>query len=142
MTTADGLTDPSPDDPKFFDPVALGLALFLGGAGVAHFANPDFFDKVVPEPLPNPRFWTWASGVVELGTAALLVAPKTRNLGAKAALATFVGVYPANVWAALDGGYHQLDPPGDSAAAAWLRLPLQFPMFYWAWKVIQRTQPH
>lgn len=140
MAPSDDILDSDSSDPGFFDPVALGLALFLGGAGVAHFANPEFFDKVVPEQLPNPRFWTLASGVVELGTAALLIAPKTRNLGAKAALATFIGVYPANLWAAIDGGYKQLDPPGDSALAAWVRLPLQFPMFYWAWKAITRSR--
>ena len=37
--------------------------------------------------------------------------------------------------AALDGGMKDMDPPFDSAAAAWLRLPFQLPLFWLAWRV-------
>ena len=30
-----------------------------------------------------------------------------------------------------------MDPPFDSAALAWLRLPLQFPLFWLAWRVVR-----
>jgi uncharacterized membrane protein len=48
-------------------------------------------------------------------------------------------VFPANVWAALQGGMQGLDAPFDSAAVAWARLPLQIPMIWWASEVARRA---
>jgi len=118
---------------------ALGLAAFLGGAGVMHFVNPKFFDAVVPDWMPGAkRTVTHVSGVVELGSALLVVHPRTRKLGGLLCLLTFLGVYPANIQSALDGGIKDADPPLNSAVVAWLRLPLQFPLFVWAWRVFKR----
>ena len=59
---------------------------------------PKPFDSIVPAELPgSARFYTYASGVAELATAALLLAPRTRRLGALAAVALFIAVFPANV---------------------------------------------
>lgn len=118
--------------------VALGLAAFIGGAGVMHFVRPQFFDDVVPDWMPgDPRITTYASGVVEIAAGVLIAVPRTRRAGALLALATFVGVYPANIWGAVQGGYDNVEGFGGTAAAAWLRLPLQIPMIWWAWKVAQ-----
>ncbi len=115
---------------------ALLLIIILGGAGVMHFAKPAFFDPLVPKWMPgSARLITYLSGVAEVACAVLLVNPRTRRLGGWLALITFIGVYPANIQAALDGGMKDMDPPFDSAAAAWLRLPLQLPLFWLAWKV-------
>ena len=47
--------------------VAVGLGVFVGVAGLAHFVEPDFFDAIVPPWLPpGRRFWTLTSGVAEL----------------------------------------------------------------------------
>ena len=60
--------------------------------GVLHFVAPKPFDDIIPEELPgSARFYTYASGVAELGVGGLLLAPKTRRLGALAAIALFVG---------------------------------------------------
>ena len=113
----------------------LALVGILGGAGVMHFVKPAFFDAIVPEWMPGSARWvTYASGVVELVAAALVASPRTRRLGAIVCLLTFLGVWPANIQAALDGGMKDLDPPFDSAAAAWIRLPFQFPMIWLAWR--------
>jgi len=119
---------------------ALGLAAFIGAAGVAHFVRPQFFDPIVPDWMPGAaRTTTYVSGVAELTSAALVANPRTRKLGALVCLLTFIGVYPANIQAALDGGIEGADPPLDSAAAAWIRLPFQIPMFVWAWRVFKRS---
>jgi len=103
---------------------------------MAHFAKPDFFDPIVPDWMPgSKRMVTYASGVVELAAALLVAIPRTRRIGGWVALITFIGVYPANIQAALDGGMKEMDPPFNSAAAAWLRLPLQLPLFWLAWRV-------
>ena len=119
---------------------AFGLVAVLAGAGVTHFTKPDFYDPIVPRPLGSARAWVLGSGAVELGVAALVVVPRTRRLGAWLAAATFVGVFPANVKAALDGGMHHLDPPMNSPAAAWLRLPLQAPLVLWALRVARHAR--
>jgi uncharacterized membrane protein len=112
---------------------ALGLAAFIGSAGVMHFVRPGFFDSVVPRWMPgSPRTTTYVSGVAEIASAVLVANPRTRRLGGWAAFATFLGVYPANIQHVLDGGIP--GQPG-GAAAAWIRLPLQLPMLAWARRV-------
>lgn len=115
---------------------ALLLIAILGLAGVGHFVAPEFFDRIVPEWMPGSERWvTYASGVVEVVAAVLIAVPRTRRFGGWFAFATFLGVYPANIQAALDGGMAEMEPPFDSALAAWLRLPLQLPLLWLAWKV-------
>jgi len=105
--------------------LAYGLSGMLTAIGILHFAAPKPFDAIVPAELPgNARFYTQASGVAELGTAALLSIPATRRLGATAAIALFLAVFPANVnmvrlwW----------DKPWPMRLGAIARLPLQIPM--------------
>lgn len=117
---------PSPTSPKV-------LAGFLAGAGVMHFATPRFFDAIVPKALPNPRFWTYASGVAELGVAAAVAHPRTRRAGATAAAVLFVAVFPANIQAAVSAA-----TPVEKALT-WGRLPLQVPLVAWALRVRERA---
>ena len=70
----------------------------LVGLGVLHFANPKPFDSIVPAELPgDARFYTHASGVAEAITGGMLLVPRTRKLGALAAVGLFISVFPANV---------------------------------------------
>ena len=114
---------------------AQALAVLLAGAGATHFATPRFYDAMIPPQLPGRRrAWTYGSGVVELGVAATLAAPRTRRLGGLAAAALFVGVLPANVQMVLDarGG------PVAKQVVLVLRLPLQLPLIVAAWRVFRR----
>ncbi len=111
---------------------AYSLAGMLAAIGVAHFLIPKPFDTIIPAQLPGlPRLYTYASGVAELGTAALLAAPRTRRLGATAAIALFLAVFPANInmvrlwW----------DKPWPLRLGTIARLPLQIPMIVAADKV-------
>lgn len=111
---------------------AYRLATVLLGVGVVHFVAPKPFDGIVPAELPGEaRFYTYASGVAELGTGALLLAPKTRRLGGLVAALLFIAVFPANVnmvrlwW----------DKPLPLKLGAIARLPLQIPMITEALKV-------
>ena len=117
---------------------AYKMAAMLIGIGVGHFLAPKPFDTIVPAELPgSPRFYTYASGVAEVGVGALLLAPRTRRFGAAAAVALFLAVYPANInmvrlwW---DKGW-----PARIAAMA--RLPFQFPMIIRAIKIRRAAPP-
>jgi uncharacterized membrane protein len=117
------------------DPAARRVALLAGpllGMGVLHFAVPGPFDGLVPPWIPGPaRFWTYASGVVELAVGAALARPATRRLGATAAVGLFLAVYPANLQMAWDWRRR----PWPYRAAALGRLPLQYPMITHALRV-------
>ncbi len=110
-------------------------ASILGVAGVAHFALPAAFDQIVPRWMPGPpRLTTYVSGATELGVAALLLRRRSQRLGGLLAMATFMAVFPANVQSALDGGIAGVLTPFDSPLVAWLRLPLQIPLIWVAWR--------
>jgi uncharacterized membrane protein len=116
---------------------ALRMGVLLVGMGVLHFTAPKPFDSIVPAELPgSARFYTLASGVAEAATGAMLLVPRSRRIGALAAVALFVGVLPANVncirlW------WHKGWP---ARVAAIVRLPLQVPMITQALK-IRRNAP-
>ena len=102
------------------------------GIGTVHFLAPKPFDDIIPAELPgSPRFYTYASGVAELGIGALLLPRRTRRLAALAAVALFVGVFPAN----LNMVRLWRDKPLPLRIIALARLPLQIPMITAALKV-------
>ena len=113
------------------------MGAMLIGMGVLHFVAPKPFDTIVPAELPGtPRFYTLASGVAEAATGALLLAPRTRRVGAVAAIALYVGVFPANV-----NSVRVLWNKGWPARVGTIaRLPMQIPMITKALKVY-RTAP-
>ncbi|GAT12258.1 hypothetical protein H7I77_09170 [Mycolicibacterium novocastrense] len=131
------MTSPPPELQQVAGPSrAYRMAAGLLGIGTLHFVAPKPFDGIIPAELPgSPRFYTYASGVAELGVAGLLLAPKTRRLGALAAVALFVAVFPGNVnmvrlwW----------DKPWPMRAVAIARLPLQIPMIVEAVKVYRES---
>lgn len=108
----------------------------LLGMGTLHFVAPKPFDDIVPAELPgSQRFYTYASGVAELTTGALLLSPRTRKLGALSAIAVFLAVFPANVnmvrlWR---------DKPLFMRLGAIARLPLQIPMVTGALKIYRNS---
>jgi uncharacterized membrane protein len=119
------------------DVVALVLGGFITLAGIMHFANPDFFNDIVPPRLPlSESFWTYASGVVELVVGPMLLWRRSRRWGAVAAIALFIGVYPANVYMAWDWR----DEPFSKQIVSYGRLPFQFLFIWLAWRVWQRQK--
>ena len=119
-------------EPAPWNTVALALAAFIGFAGISHFTNPDFFNDIVPPWLPpSESFWTYASGVVEIVIAVLLLRRSTRRAGAIAAIWLFVAVYPANLYMAWDWR----DRPFGDQVVSYGRLPFQFLFIWLAWRV-------
>ncbi|TQS20969.1 hypothetical protein [Microbispora sp. KK1-11] len=70
---------------------AVGLAVFLCTAGVAHFLFPAYFRSLVPAWLGLARLIVAVTGLVELAVAALILAPATRTFGAWTAAALISG---------------------------------------------------
>ena len=111
---------------------AQRMAAMLVGIGVVHFVAPKPFDTIIPAELPgSPRFYTYASGVAEIAIGGLLIPRRTRRSAALAAVALFVGVFPAN----LNMVRLWRDKPLPMRIAALARLPLQIPMITTALKI-------
>ena len=115
------------------------LVALMGGAGVGHFAKPEFFDPLVPKQLGPARPWVYGSGVVEIACALLLARRKTRKVGAYLTTATIIGVFPANIQSVIDGGVASAKPPFNTRATAIARLPLQIPMVRAAWHIARAS---
>ena len=111
---------------------AYRIAALLLGVGTTHFLAPKQFDGIIPAELPgSPRFYTYASGVAEVTIGALLLARRTRRNAALAAVALFLGVFPAN----LNMVRLWWDKPWPMRIVALARLPLQIPMITQALKI-------
>ncbi len=114
---------------------ALGLrigalvvaALFLA-SGVLHLVNPSAFLWLMPPWLPLKTELIVISGVMELASAFGLIF-KLRWAPLLTVL-TLLAVWPANWWFAIDS----LTSNPEIALIAWLRLPLQLPLLYWAYR--------
>ena len=114
--------------------VAIVMGLFVGFAGVMHFASPDFFNDIVPPWLPpSEAFWTYLSGVAEIIIAILLLRSSSRRAGAIAAIWLYIAVYPANLYMAWDWR----DKPFSDQVVSYGRLPFQFLFIWSAWKIAQ-----
>ncbi|WP_219465158.1 DoxX family protein [Nonomuraea rhizosphaerae] len=108
---------------------AHGLAAMLVLTASAHFVPdsvtvmPTHADlvRMVPPFVPYPSLMVYVTGVLELLGAAGLVLGVTRRAAGVALAALFVGLLPANVYAAV------ADVPfnGGAATPLWLRVPEQ-----------------
>lgn len=120
---------------------ALGLrigalvvaALFLA-SGVLHLVNPAAFVWLMPPWLPLQTELIVISGAMELAAAIGLVFKQ--RWAPMLTVITLLAVWPANWWFAIDS----LTSNPDIALIAWLRLPLQLPLLYWAWKAPVRNR--
>ena len=127
--------------------VGRGMAFMLMGSRVTHFLFPKPFDTIVPPFLPgDPRVWTYLSGVAELFIAALLLISLDKSFAGKpirlwgvyAAFALFVAVFPANIYMAIEWSTRDFPAP----LFAYLRLPLQLGLFYWAWALAKEINKY
>ena len=108
------------------------LAINLMTAGFMHLLRPEFFVAIIPPELPNPEWLNVISGLAEIVIGVFLLEPRTRVLAAWGAIALFIAVFPANIYAA----FENVGPegPGSGAGAAnYIRLPFQALFIVWAW---------
>jgi uncharacterized membrane protein len=100
-------------------------------SGVLHIVSPAGFLFLMPPFLDESLsyFLIYASGVAEIVSAVgLLLRARWAPL---LTVATLLAVWPANIWFAID----QLGNPDTAMVViAWVRLPLQLLLIWWAWK--------
>ncbi|RUP91869.1 hypothetical protein D8M27_04405 [Corynebacterium pseudodiphtheriticum] len=117
-------------------PGARGLSTIFGVAGILHFLRPAVFDSIVPGWVPvSARCATYVSGAAELGLACALRKSHTRSIAGYASAAFLVAVFPANV----EMMRRWVLQSRRKAVVSVLRLPLQIPLIYGAWRVGKRN---
>jgi uncharacterized membrane protein len=105
--------------------------LYLG-AGVLHFVATSRYVAIMPPYLPAQRELVLISGAAEIagGLGVMLPVAAIRRCAAWGLVALLVAVMPANLYMVTDHAKF----PGVPLWAAWLRLPLQIPLIWWAWR--------
>ena len=98
-------------------------------AGIYHFINPRFYQKIMPTYLPWHVPLVYISGVCEIVFAWLLIPESTRPKAAWLIIVLLIAVFPANIQMAVS--FWQKQRPTLWIALA--RLPLQLVLIWWAW---------
>jgi uncharacterized membrane protein len=107
--------------------------------GIAHFANPDPFVRIVPAILPAKLALVYVSGACEIAGGLGLLLPLTRRLAGLGLIALYVAVFPANINMAVNH-----IPISDKPLASWIpwaRLPFQILFIAIAWWVSRDAPP-
>lgn len=102
------------------------LAGVFVASGTVHLVKPEVYEPLMPVWIPAHREVILGSGVAELACAAGLLHPRTRRTAGWASAALLAIVYVGNLKMAEDA--RRSDKQGFKAAA-YARLPLQFPLF-------------
>ena len=74
-----------------------GYIIFFFGAGFNHFLNPQFYDAIVPDFLPYPRFIHQFTGILEI-LIPLLFLTRFRKEAALVMIVFLVLIYGANLY--------------------------------------------
>jgi uncharacterized membrane protein len=107
------------------------LTVFMVGAGLNHFVNPDPYVAMTPTALPAPLELVYISGVAEILGGLGLILAATRRAAAWGLILLFVAVFPANINMAVN--HLPLGTRVLPAWALWGRLPLQPVLIAWAY---------
>lgn len=98
-------------------------------AGVSHFTKERFFMKAMPPYIPYPQAMVIISGVAEIAFGLGLLFPLTRSYAAWGLIILLVAVFPANIYMATSGRFHQIP-----SILLWIRLPLQLVLIWWVYQ--------
>jgi len=99
-------------------------------AGVGHFVVTRAYERVMPDYLPAHHALVLVSGAAEIAGGIGVLIPATRRFAAWGLVLLLIAVWQANLWMA----QHPWLTPGVPVWALWVRLPLQVPLLWWAWR--------
>jgi uncharacterized membrane protein len=104
------------------DSARYALALMFAFTGVAHFNKMKHdLARMIPSFFPRPLWLVYITGVLEFLGAVGLLLPKFRSLAGICLIALLIGIFTANVNAAMKGVTLRSRP----ATPLWLRTPMQ-----------------
>jgi uncharacterized membrane protein len=112
------------------------MVVFYLFAGYNHFANPSFYEAIIPPYLAD---WSGPinsiSGYIEIALALLLIPVKTRPWASWGIILMLIAFIPAHIYFIQKGSF-QLGGFTVTPLIAWLRLLVIHPLLViWAWWV-------
>ncbi len=121
-------------------PARTAMAALYIIAGSLHFVLTAAYIRLMPAYLPAHRELVLLSGAAEIAGGLGLLAPQSPagqpgRAAAWGLVALLAAVFPANLTLITDPARFPQVP----LWAAWLRLPLQLPLIYWAWRYTRRA---
>ena len=113
-------------------PARLFMGMLYITAGVLHFVATRRYMAIMPPYLPAHRELVLISGAAEIagGLGILAPIPAVQRSAAWGLVVLLIAVLPANVY--MITGHQNF--PNIPIWVGWLRLPLQLPLIYWAWR--------
>lgn len=112
------------------------IALYLA-AGINHFINPEFYEKLMPPYIPFHWLCVFLSGVAEIFLALLLYPKRIRKIAAWLIIAMLVVFFVIHIQMVID----TWATGGMLFWIAIIRIPLQFLLIWWAWLYTKNPQP-
>jgi uncharacterized membrane protein len=112
------------------------MGLLYVVAGAAHFIITRVYMGIMPDYLPAHRELVLLSGAAEIAGGVGVLVPQTRRPAAWGLVLLLLCVMPANIWMV----QHPERYPQVPLWAMWLRLPLQLPLIWWAWRYTRRDR--
>src|SRR3990172_7098704 len=91
----------------------LALGIFYVGAGLNHFANPDFYVRIMPPYLPAHLQLVHLSGILEILGGVCALVPRTRRWGGRGIVALLIAFLPVHIHMAMHPEHfaHMASPP-------------------------------
>lgn len=105
----------------------MGIVFVL--AGLNHFRIPKFYQKIVPNYIPEKRMMVLISGILEIILGILLLIPNTQSLAAWGIILMMIAFLPVHIFMLQDKRESMKLPKW----ALIFRLILQFGIIYWAY---------
>lgn len=112
--------------------IVIAMSLFYILAGIFHFINPVFYVGLVPEGIEEKEFIIAISGLLEIILGLFLLFRETRKIAAIAIiLMLVVFLFTVHFPMALDF----FDNENPLLWFAILRIPIQFVLIFWAYRI-------
>ena len=112
--------------------VLLGVLMIFGG--IQHFRSPDLYIPFVPSFLPFVYVIIYVTGLLEILFGTALFMRKWSNAGAWGILFLMLLFLPIHVW-----DVFSKTPAIGSHNVALIRLPVQFILLFFAWKLTNQV---
>lgn len=119
-------------DPKVKHSAAVAMSSMLVFAGIGHFVFAKGMALMLPDFVPFRLSIVYASGLIEIIAAILLLFPAYRSVVGWFLIPFFLLILPSNIYAAaigLDIETGNLDGPG--LCYLWFRVPMQLLLIGW-----------
>ena len=108
------------------------MSVFYFLAGTNHIFNPGFYLPLIPPYLPAHEAINLIAGIAEIGGSILILFTATRNFAAWGIVFMLIAFMPVHIFM-VQHTPMQIGSRTITPFIAWIRIPLQALLIWWAW---------